>query len=673
MKALNFTIIQLTICLVVGILAAYYFSIPTNLSLYITIVFLIGLGCLLLVLKNTYNTSVSFSILSFITTVSIGILITNLNNKKLNPRHYSKVDLSNQSITFRVNSILKPNNYNKKYTIDVLKIGEQPVSGIALLYVTKDSINSSLHVDDIYTTYQPFKTINSPLNPNQFDYKHYLEKQYIYHQIYSSKKQLLNINSKPHTLYGYADLLRRTINNRLKTYHFNPDELAIINALILGQRQGVSKTIQNNYTNAGAIHILAVSGLHVGILLLLLNGLFHPLIYLKQGRMIKVIFILTSLWGFAIIAGLSASIIRAVTMFSIVTIALHLKRSTNIYNTLALSIFILLLFKPLFIFDIGFQLSYLAVIAIVAIQPLIVKLWHPKYKILKWLWDIFTVTLAAQFGVVPISLFYFHQFPGLFFISNLIIIPFLGFILALGILIIVLALLNGLPNFLVTFYGFVISAMNSLVKWIALQEQFIFTEISFNAVQVFFAYFLLFTIVKWVTKPSYSRIYIVLIVIICFQGTLIVSKYNSNNSQFTIFHKSKHTVIGYKSNTKLELYSDLDSLNNDIISNYKVFNNINTLKSNSLQTIYNVNANYLLVIDSIGAYNLKTIKPAYVLLRQSPKVNLERLINTLQPKYIIADGSNYKSYIKQWKQVCKKAKLPFHNTNEKGAFIITLN
>ncbi|TYA81458.1 ComEC/Rec2 family competence protein, partial [Seonamhaeicola marinus] len=230
----------------------------------------------------------------------------------------------------------------------------------------------------------------------------------------------------------------------------------IINALFLGQRQNIDRAIYTNYTNAGAIHILAVSGLHVGIIFLILNFLFKPIERLKKGYLIKTIFLLTTLWGFAVIAGLSASVTRAVTMFSIVAIAVNLKRPTNVYNTLAISIFVILLFKPLFIFDVGFQLSFLAVFAIVAIEPMLNKLWKPKNKLLKIYWQTLTVTISAQFGIIPISLFYFHQFPGLFFISNLVIIPLLGFILGFGILIILLASINVLPQFLADAFGFII-------------------------------------------------------------------------------------------------------------------------------------------------------------------------------------------------------------------------
>src|SRR5690606_673345 len=138
--------------------------------------------------------------------------------------------------------------------------------------------------------------------------------------------------------------------------------------------------------------------------------------------------------------------------------------------------------------DVGFQMSYLAVIAIVVFQPFLVKLWSPKFWPIKKLWQIFTVTMAAQLGVMPISLFYFHQFPGLFFVSNLVIIPFLGIILGMGILIIIMALLNILPFWLADLYGGMISLMNSFVRWVSLQEQFVFTDIPFSILQVLTSY-----------------------------------------------------------------------------------------------------------------------------------------------------------------------------------------
>ena len=405
---------------------------------------------------------------------------------------------------------------------------------------------------------------------------------------------------------------------------------------------------------------------------MILNFLFKPVERFKHGNFIKTLIILILLWSFAVIAGLSASVTRAVTMFSIVAIGMNLKRPTNIYNTLAISMFVLLLIKPNFLFEVGFQMSYLAVFAIVWIQPQLYALWNPKQFIVDKFWQIFTVTVSAQLGVVPISLYYFHQFPSLFFISNLVIIPFLGFILGFGILIIALALLHGLPQFLASAFGFVISLMNDFVSFISNQEAFLFKHISFGLLAVISSYLLIITLVKLYQKRTNKNIVVVLTSIAIFISVLIFNKYNTASNEFLVFHKSRFSLIGVKQSTHLTLHHNLDSLTylkDKSITDYKIGNSIKTIETDSIQSIYKINGKLLLVIDSVGVYKT-SFKPDYVLLRNSPKINLKRLIEHLEPKLIIADGSNYKTYQERWMGTCLKKELPFHQTSEKGAFII---
>src|SRR5690606_4466680 len=380
------------------------------------------------------------------------------------------------TITFRIREILKPNIYYDKYIIDILKIDDLSVSGKSIINLQKDSIGAPLKVDDIFITKTILKDINPPLNPNQFDYRKYLERKYIYHQFFTNKTSLFKVASEKNTFLGIAGQIRNHINIKLKTHPFNPDELAIINALLLGQRLDISEEVYSNYTNAGVIHILAISGLHIGIILLILSSVLKPIELFKHGKLIKTILLIIILWGFAFIAGLSASVTRSVTMFSIVAMAMNLKRPTSIYNTLSISMFALLLVKPMFLFDVGFQLSYLAVFSIVIVDPLLHNLWKPKNKIINFYWRTLTVTISAQIGVLPLTLYYFHQLPGLFFISNFVIVPALGIILGLGILVFFLALINILPVFLVKTYGYIIHLMNRFVGWVSQQEQFLFHD-----------------------------------------------------------------------------------------------------------------------------------------------------------------------------------------------------
>ena len=147
---------------------------------------------------------------------------------------------------------------------------------------------------------------------------------------------------------------------------------------------------------------------------------------------------------------------------------------------------------------------YAAVFAIVWVYPMLQRFWFPKNVLLQKVWQLTSVSIAAQLGVLPISLFYFHQFPGLFFVSNLLIIPFLGILLGMGILVIALALLNLLPKFLVVLYDFLIDAMNSLVGWVAGQKVFIFRDIHFDAVQLVLGYAVIILLVQMLVKADYK-------------------------------------------------------------------------------------------------------------------------------------------------------------------------
>ena len=640
------------------------------------VLFIILLGFYFFTRKQFVKT-VWFGTMAFALVICIGLITMKFHNQKNFSNHYSHIISSEKdslkNITFRVREVLKPGNYYDKYIIDILKIGEDKTTGKSLLNIQKDSITAALKVDDILINKSVFKDLIQPLNPHQFNYKAYLEKQYIYHQIFTQNKALFKVSSDTHTAFGIADMIREYINLKLQSYEFKPDELAIINALLLGQRQDISKEVFTSYTNAGAIHILAVSGLHVGIILLLLSFVLKPMERFKHGKLLKTFLLVILLWGFALIAGLSASVTRAVTMFSIVAIAFNLKRPTNIYNTLAISMFIILLIKPMFLFDVGFQLSYLAVFAIVSIDPFLYKLWKPKYWVTDKFWHTLTITLSAQFGIIPISLYYFHQFPGLFFLSNLVIIPFLGIILGLGIIIILLAAINLLPDFAANLYGSIIECMNNFVSWIASKNEFLLENISFSLLYVLVFYFGIIALITFYKKRNYSNLKWFLISLLSIQCAFMYTELNKPTNQFIIFHKSRQSLIGNASSKKILVAHDFDSLSyskNKIIKDYMVGNHIKKIAEDPLQLVYLFKDEKLLVVDSLSVYNIKSFNAEYVLLRQSPKINLNRLIDSIQPKYIIADGSNYKSYIERWETICLKRKIPFHQTSKKGAFVI---
>lgn len=646
-----------------GIVIGFYFGIAPLLSL----VFMVVLLPILYVVgkKQPREGFPYFEIATALLVMSLGIFSVGLATLKA----YPKFDIEEEhSWKLKVREVLKPNDFLHRYVVDVLAVDDEMASGRLLLSLTKDSTSLSFTVDDELYVVAQAETIQPALNPYQFDYKAYLQKQGISHQIRSDYRTILLAEDASKTLVGHASSFREHIISKLKAHDFGTEELGVIEALLLGKRDDISESTYNDYKNAGAVHILAVSGLHVGILLFILQFICSPLERLPNGKTLKMILVLILLWSYAFIAGLSPSIVRAVTMFSFLAYAMHLNRPTNSFNIIALSMLFILLVKPLFLFQVGFQMSYAAVIAIVWIYPKLQRFWFPDNILVRKTWQLLSVSVAAQLGVLPISLFYFHQFPALFFVSNLLVIPFLGLILGLGILVIVLALFNLLPSFLVTAFNYIIHLMNSVIGWIAKQEGFLIKNIPFDSVQLLLGYFIVFALVIFLSKTSKRKLLVLFSGLVLFQIWLIWSTYETKNTEKLILtHRSRNTVLFHQTGPKLFVYAKDTTNLGSIVNDISVAGRIQHMKFKSIQHSYQLGVKKLYIMDSLGLFPLEK-EYDYLLLTQSPKVNLERLLDSIQPKMVLADGSNYPSYVKRWKQTCAEKEIPFHHTGEKGTF-----
>ena len=634
-------------------------------------------ACILIFLSLTaywQRKTLFFVFITWITFFLTGMILV-YENDATNHTNYFEKHLKNTSkVILAIDKVLKPGNYHHKYVADVVQVDGKKTTGNVLLNIEKDSTSLLFNTGDFVFFKNKFQDIKSSLNPHQFNYKHYLKKQGINQQVYITHQQILLLDENKVSLLRFIDTFRIKIQKSLRRYHFTDDELAVMNALLLGQRQEISKQLSDNYSKAGAIHILAVSGLHVGVILLILSFILKPLERVNNGKLIKLVLVILSLWFFAILAGLSASVIRAVTMFSAIALGQFFNKRNAVEHSLIFSMFIILLWKPLFLFDVGFQLSYTAVFGIIWVQPVLYQLWKPTFFIVDKGWQLISVSVAAQLGVLPISLFYFHQFPGLFFISNLIIIPFLGVILGLGLVVLVLSYESILPVFLEGFYGNVISILNKVVAFVARQESFLFSEISFSALKMIFAYSLIISGFQLFLKLNTKRCFLFFASILAFQCVLILEKYTiAQKSEFIVFHKSKNSIIGIRKGSSFELYHSMDSLqisSQKLLINYKVGENISSQNYRKLSNLMYYDKQVVLIIDKDGLYDIKGLNNPIVLLRQSPKINLQRLVKKLKPAIIIADGSNYKSYIENWKTTCENLKIPFWATYNQGAYVL---
>ena len=267
-----------------------------------------------------FKNKVLRTLLSFVLFFLLGVSAVNINDNRNYDSFYENHIEDNSKLVLQIHKVLKPGNYYLKYEAKVINVDDNVTKGTVLLNVKKDSILSAFIVDDQLLLKATLKELIPPLNPHQFNYKAYLAKQGIHHQLFIEKNQFLKLNSSKVSLFGWSSKFRNKIQESLKKYNFKNNELAVINALLLGQRQDISKELITDYQRAGAIHILAVSGLHVGIILLILSFVFKPIEKLKYGKFLKAVIIVVLLWMFAFIAGLSASVVRAVTMFTFLAV-----------------------------------------------------------------------------------------------------------------------------------------------------------------------------------------------------------------------------------------------------------------------------------------------------------------------------------------------------------------
>ncbi|MDT0643666.1 ComEC/Rec2 family competence protein [Zunongwangia sp. F363] len=662
-----------------GIITAFYLS-PGKEFLTFTAGagFLVFLTAFFRAQKNLFQDAF-FGIVACGLFFIIGMGTVFLHSSETQANHYlntAEAEDTPELLEIKIDEELKPGLYAEKYIGKVLagydslnKQLPRNISGKLLLNIQKDSV-SHLHIGDHILVPYRLSPFSKPLNPYLFDYGNYMKQLGVEKQLNLSAEEFIILKRGKTGIKTFAARLREKSIKRLRNYSFSAEEIAVIQALILGNRRNISAETYKSYAASGAVHILAVSGLHVGIILLLLNWLLKPLEMLPRGKFLKLLISLLGLWSYALVAGLSPSVIRAVSMFSFLAIGMQINRRTSTMNTLFMSLLVLLLINPFYILQVGFQLSYLAVFAIIAIQPKLYALFQPKSGLADYFWKILSVSIAAQIGVLPLSLFYFHQFPGLFFITNLVILPFLSIILAGGILIVLLALLDILPEVFAKFYGSCISLMNNLVDYIAGKESFLFSDIYFTKPMAIVAYLIIVTGILLIYNQRPRNVYLLLSGIIIIQLLLIHENLGNQTSEIIIFHKNRTTMLGLKDANHLQVLStdSLTPAQDLFLKEYLRNESIEELEYTNLKNIYAVQGKRLLIIDSTGIYDLPDLHPNIVLLSHSPRINLDRLLNKLNPEIIIADGSNFKTYVQRWKRSAEDKKIPFHYTGEKGAF-----
>jgi competence protein ComEC len=403
---------------------------------------------------------------------------------------------------------------------------------------------SSLDYQNIWIIKGQISPIKGPSNPGGFNYKAYLKSIKINYQTNIDKNDISRAESTDFSLLKYnAFLLKKLDESRL-----NPQTIAILKTILLGERSSLNASTRDEFAKAGVVHLFAISGLHVGLLMLFFQTLFRPLVSLPRGKLWQNIAVLACLWCYAFLVGGSASVIRAVTLFSAYQIGQNSGRKLPTASLVLLSMGILLFIRPSFIQQLGFQMSYLAVFGILFLSPLF-KI-NFKHRALGWFWQLTIVSLSTQIAVAPLSIFHFHQFPTLFLLSNWVILPFMGAFLYVSLTALLWLLISPLPLWLMWLVDNAVTSMLRFVQWVAEKENWILDHIYYTPLSLLLIYFNLICASFYGHSKKNLWLY----------GTMISSMYLYLNikriptQQLWIAHQYKQTILVSLANQKLTFY-----------------------------------------------------------------------------------------------------------------------
>lgn len=323
-----------------------------------------------------------------------------------------------------------------------------PERPCTVLLRLKDTLQ--LQIGDRLLLQSRLTTFSPPALPGDFDYRAYMHSQNIFLSSWVPQGACLRFGVSPNRwqrMRRYMAAWQAKLRNALSQAGLE-QSTGVLMALSLGDKSFLEQDVKQLYADTGASHVLAVSGLHVGILFLLMQWIWQPA--RRPAR--RWLFMLTTLpvlWCYALLTGGSPSVLRAALMFSLFSVAACINRTTNPYNTLALSAFLLLLLNPLLLFRLSFQLSYLAVLGILFFYPRLSSLWKPRLGFLKKTYELLCVSVAAQLTTLPLTLLYFKQFPLASLPSSLLVVPPAPFLLLTSFVLALLMLLHA-PAWAVT-------------------------------------------------------------------------------------------------------------------------------------------------------------------------------------------------------------------------------
>lgn len=692
-------IVRLIIPFIIGIIFKIQFPFDFHYCNYI----IISLFLLYLVLikvkklNSNYKIRWFYGIVVYLILFFVGVEVVKLQNKKFLTAKQDDKGLVIATVVKQPEE--KPKSI--KLIVEVNSIRDKDIwintNGEAIIYLQKDTLAKQLNVGNQIMFNTILSDIKNQGNPDEFDYKKYLAYHLISRQTYvNSDDWRLMTKDKGDKVVLYSAKLRNYLLSIYRKYGIKGKNFAVLSALTLGYKDKLDQQTKRSYSSSGAMHILAVSGLHVGIIYLIINYLLCFLNKKTITIIIKTFLIIIILWCYAFLTGLSPSVLRSTIMFSFIATGGTLKRPVNTYNTIAASAFLLLCINPFYIFDVGFQLSYLAVTGIVFFYKKIYSIFEFKSWFVDKVWSLTAVSISAQFSTFPIALFYFHKFPNYFLLTNMIVIPFATVLIYLAILLFVFSPFNSIALVIAKVLSFFVKTLNYSVSFIEKLPYSTINNIYIDDYQTILLYLIIIltTLFFIIRKSRYLQL--ALVSVIVFLSVNIYQSYNlSKQKKFIVYNIRNISAYNFIKGNNNVLIANIDDSSYENNVKYQVKNNWLKLglKNENIVNIDNSDKskfdnfrhnNFFYknkFIDFMGKRFLIVNKNIYKSLNIKKKINLDYLIlsnnvnmsindivSTFNVNQIIIDSSNSVWKKEIWEKDSNLYNIKCYSVADLGAY-----
>lgn len=581
--------------------------------------------------------------------------------------------------------IEKAKTYKALASADAIYIdGEwKEVTGNILLYFGKDSIAPLKYGSQVLFN-KPLQPIKNLGNPGSFDYEEYSSFQNIFHQVFLKNTDYETAKTTDESAFKkWLFSVRTSVIQKLQLYIPGEREAGVAEALLIGYRDDLDKGLVQAYSNTGVVHIIAISGMHLGIIYLVLVWLLKPLRKIKYLKWLEPVIILSVLWIFTMLAAGVPSILRSAVMFTFIVLGKTIDRKSSIYNTLAASAFVMLCINPYFLWDAGFQLSYAAVVSIVIFSIPVYNWFYIQNKSIDFFWKLTSVTIAAQILTLPIIAYTFHQFPNLFLLTNCLIVPLSTIILFAEILVLISSYIPAIAKLAGIVTGWLLWCMNSFIEYVNGFPYAVYEGIQNNLAETVLLYVFIAGTAYWLMYKTRQYLFIGLAAMFIF--VLIDGDENyqlRQQEKVVVYNIPQHTAVDFIAGKEYAFTGDTAMLDDDYLRNFYLKPSRALYGTNAVNNLPGLYLGYpfiqfkskrILVVDKPFTFaSPAKIALDMIVVSRNPRIRIADLANAFNCRQYVFDGSNSTWKINQWKRDCDSLHLQYFITADNGAYEMNL-